>query len=722
MNRKPNKGLPKSQKLLLWFTQQKSLSVFLACIFLLFLISFNGYCELSGAVRSGGSVVNANASRTPSGGSKLTTLQQTKNQQATTPTASVAAVAATTATVAPTSPTNPVAATRTPTLGTSLPQAPGATAAVKVPASISVAKEMLDRQITVTVNDQQARRFNQPFNPSPASAPKLNLANAGTKPTIAVKPIQSIVFNKPATYQLKPTHTNTLVAPPKPLYIKSSTEGPDFAKIKTPTSPIKPISELRITTSKPINTIPVLTKNIGVNQLTMPKTLAMPKPIVTTLKPIQTPKLAITAIPKITPINTNVAKPITSIKPISMPKPVVVNALKPISMPNIATTAIPKITPIANTPITSIKPIAMPKIKPIDNILVKPIASIKPLTMPKPIVNTLKPIPAQSLVKYTIPAITPLDKVMLKPIASIKPLTMPKPIATNIRSMPAPKYAHIDVPSLNYMGKTFNVEVPKIETITMPKMQPVKVAPIRLSEVEIPKYTMPQVAVIEIPKYAMPQIAVKGTKYQPINTQYIETTIKLYDAKVMHDASRINSLIAPGNSLQKYFNGNHMPKIDLTRFVQNAPNQRKEIITRAQAYANSAEIRKLEALDTWRKEYDKFMALSSNISNVVKETGQVDPASLDYLENVKENLDTLTRNITDMGVEKTAMQQVIKNSGETVTNPLMKDKAPVMMPTITDNPSLRVLPINTAPRIDIINGLTHGISNLLSSPAHAEEQ
>ncbi|MFA5337093.1 MAG: hypothetical protein WC330_02015 [Candidatus Omnitrophota bacterium] len=300
--------------------------------------------------------------------------------------------------------------------------------------------------------------------------------------------------------------------------------------------------------------------------------------------------------------------------------------------------------------------------------------------------------------------------------------------------MPAPKFANIDVPSLNYMGKTFNFEVPvQLNRITTPSITPIKMTPIRLSGMEIPKYSMPNIIltpvkhspvnrqVMEIPKYAMPKIATTQVKYYPINRQVVEKTIKTYDAKVMHDASRINSMIAPSNNLQKYFNTRHEIRIDLTKFIQNAPSQRKEIISQAQIYANGAEMKKLKALDVWRNEYDKFLALSSNISNVVKETGQVDTYSLEHLENVKENLDALTRNITDMGVDKAAMQQVIRGPSEPVINPLMKEKIP--MPSAFENPSLRVLPRNDiAPKINILGGLANGVSNLFSPAVHAEEQ
>ncbi|MDD4182863.1 MAG: hypothetical protein PHT53_03475 [Candidatus Omnitrophica bacterium] len=304
---------------------------------------------------------------------------------------------------------------------------------------------------------------------------------------------------------------------------------------------------------------------------------------------------------------------------------------------------------------------------------------------------------------------------MVKPIASIKPLTMPKPIATNIKAMPMPKFAQVDIPSLSYMSKTYNFEMPKqLGAITTPKMTPIKVAPIRLPDVEIPQYAMPKLTV------TMPRVIVTEVKYQTINTRYVEKTIKLYDAKVMHDASRINSMISPANNLQKYFSGNGAPKIDLAKFIQNTSGQRKGIITQAQIYTNSVEVKKLEALDTWRNEYDKFMALSSNISNVVKETGQIDPASLDYLENVKENLDTLTRNITDMGVDKKTMQQVIENPGKAVVNPLMKDRAP--MPSVLENPSLKVFPGSIAPKVDILNNFSRGVSNIFTATVHAEEQ
>jgi len=718
MKRKPNKGLPKSQKLLLWFTQQKSLSIFLSSILLLSLISLNGYCEPTGTVRSGGSI-NPNkgpGAKGPSGTGLTTapaaaTPTPASTAAARTTTSPTATVAAAPTPTAPTNPMNPVAvAARTPTLG----QTPGTTTPAvtpgRAPGSTLAASSPTTYKPTTTIS------IGQPNSTSSASAPT-NRPLAGVNSNLPKIPSNSPIARMP----------NNIIA---------SNNATRISNIPSLNNVFKPV-KVDVPFEVALNNL----KTQNIPKISQIAPIASIKPITNqAIKPIQAQTFTKLSMPKITPINVTLVKPIASIKPIAMPKPVVANALKPISMPSMATNTMPKINPIDTKLVSNIKPISMPKpivntlrpipmpsiataaipkITPISN---KPIASITPITMPKTIVNTLKPIQSQSFVRYTIPAITPINNTIMNQATAIKPISMPKPIATNIKAMPMPKFAHVDVPSLAYMGKTFNVEMPKIETITMPKMQPVKVAPVRLPDVDMPKYTMPQVAVIEIPKYAMPQIAVKEIKYQPANTQYIEKTIKLYDAKVMHDASRINSLIAPGNSLQKYFNGNNTPKIDLTRFVQNTPNQRKEIITQAQVYANSTEIRKLEALDTWRKEYDKFMALSSNISNVIKETGQVDPASLDYLENVKENLDTLTRNITDMGVEKTAMQQVIKNSGETVTNPLMKGRAPVMMPTATDNPSLRVLPINTAPRIDIINGLTHGISNLLSSPAHAEEQ
>jgi len=430
------------------------------------------------------------------------------------------------------------------------------------------------------------------------------------------------------------------------------------------------------------------------------KPLPVIKPITNpVIKTVTAQSFNIPAIPKIAPIAT--VKPVANIKPITMPKPIT-STLSPTPMPKLV---MPAIAPI----------------KPIDNILVKPIANVKPITMPAPIVNTLKPIQTPSFVKYTIPAIVPMDKFMLKPIGSIKPLTMPKPIATNIKAMPMPKFAYVDIPSLNYLSTKFNFDMPQqLETINMPKITPVKMAPIRLPDVEIPKYSMRNVAVMEMPKYTMPKIAVSEVKYQPINKQYVEKTIKLYDAKVMRDASSINSMISPNNNLQKYFSGRNELKIDLTKFIQNAPGQRKEIINQAQLYTNSAEVKKLQALDAWRNEYDKFIALSSNVSTVVKETGQVDPASLDYLENVKENLDMLTRNITDMGIDKTAIQQVIKSPAETI-NPLMKDTIP--MPPALSNPSLRVLPgSNIAPKVDILNSLSRGVNNIFTSTVHAEEQ
>jgi len=138
--------------------------------------------------------------------------------------------------------------------------------------------------------------------------------------------------------------------------------------------------------------------------------------------------------------------------------------------------------------------------------------------------------------------------------------------------MPMPKFAYVDIPSLNYLSTKFNFDMPQqLETINMPKITPVKMAPIRLPDVEIPKYSMRNVAVMEMPKYTMPKIAVSEVKYQPINKQYVEKTIKLYDAKVMRDASSINSMISPNNNLQKYFSGRNELKIDLTKFIQNAP-------------------------------------------------------------------------------------------------------------------------------------------------------
>ena len=520
----------------------------------------------------------------------------------------------------------------------------------------------------------------------PSSFTRIPNLNSSIKPINIDMPFD-IALNK-LKYENIPM-TNLQI---KPLPAIKPITNPAIKTIAT-----QPFNKLVMPKITPINTVMV-------KPMLNVKPIAMPKPIVNTLRPMPTPKLVTPTIPKINPINNTLVKPIASIKPIAMP----IANIKPLTMPK----------PIVNTlrPMPNIAISAMPKIKPIDNTPIKPIASIKPIAMPKPIVNTLRPIQTPSFVKYTIPPITPMGNIMVKPIASIRPLPMPKPIATNIKAMPMPKFAQVDIPSLNYMSKKFNFEMPKqLESITTPKITPIKMAPIRLPDVEIPRYSMPQITV------TMPRVTVTEVKYQTINTRYVEKTIKLYDAKVMHDASRINSMISPSNNLQKYFNGNAAPKIDLTKFIQNTSGQRKEIINQAQIYTNSAEVKKLEALDTWRNEYDKFMALSSNISNVVRETGQVDPASLDYLENVKENLDTLTRNITDMGIDKKAMQKVIKNSGETAVNPLMKEKVP--MPLMLENPSLRVLPgSNIAPKVDILNSFSRGVSNIFTSTVHAEEQ
>ncbi|MCK9614631.1 MAG: hypothetical protein M0R48_03900 [Candidatus Omnitrophica bacterium] len=533
---------------------------------------------------------------------------------------------------------------------------------------------------------------------------------ASTQPLTPIKPLPNnnlarplLSYNQPS--QLKPlpniTNLNTIFKPNKiDVPFNITLQNLKYAnaqpiKLLKPLPAMKPIvnPSLKTLQAQPFNklTTPKITpiNNTMVKPIASLKPIPMSKPIANTLKPMQAPNLVKSTIPSIKPINNNMLNPTANLKPLAMPKPIV-NTLKPIQTPNLVKSTIPKITPINNT-------------------LVKPIASIKPLTMPKPIVNTLRPIQTPSFVKYTIPAIAPINKLIIKPIESLKPLTMPKPIATNIKAMPMPKFAHVDIPSLNYMSKTFNVEMPEqIESVTMPKITPIKMTPIRLPEVEIPKYAMPRIAATEI-------------KYQPINKQYVEKTIKLYDAKVMHDASRINSMISPSNDLQKYFNGRNTIRIDLVKFVQNAPGQRKEIINQAQTYVNSAEVKKLKALDAWRNEYDKFLALSSNVSNVVKETGQVDAYSLEYLENVKENLDTLTRKITDMGIDKAAMQQVIKSPSETVINPLMKEKAP--MPSVLENPSLRILPeSNISPKINIFGSLTQGVSSLFSSTVHAEEQ
>lgn len=567
-----------------------------------------------------------------------------------------------------------------------------------------------------SINPNIPGRSNKPQGPGLTPPPV-----AAAKPVVSAKPIEQPLKQQPEiagrniispmsganSFARIPTNYNMALSP----------------RITNLNSNFKPIK-----TDVPFEVALNNLKTQNIPKISQIAPIASIKPITNqAIKPIQAQTFTKLSMPKITPINATLVKPIASIKPIAMPKPVVANALKPISMPSMAANTMPKINPIDTKLVSNIKPISMPKpivntlkpismpsiataaipkITPISN---KPIASITPITMPKPIVNTLKPIQSQSFVRYTIPAITPINNTIMNQATAIKPISMPKPIATNIKAMPMPKFAHVDVPSLAYMGKTFNVEMPKIETITMPKMQPVKVAPVRLPDVDMPKYTMPKITVAEV-------------KYQPISKQYVEKTIKVYDAKVISDASHINSIISPNNNLQKYFSSNSIVKIDLNKFIQNTPTQRKEIINQAQVYTNSVEVKKLEALNAWRNEYDKFMALSSNISNVVKETGEVDPASLEYLETVKENLDTLTRKITDMGVDKTAMQQVIKSSTQPLAiNPLMKEKNP--MPTALENPSLKVLPGgNMAPKVDILNGLTHGVSNIFTSTVHAEEQ
>jgi len=551
--------------------------------------------------------------------------------------------------------------------------------------------------------------------PIPALAENARPQNIETPQPIQPLPANNSFARMPANYNIAPMATRipNLNSSFKPVNIEMPLEI-TFNKVKFDNMPrtnlqIKPLPAIKPITNPVIKTVTAQSFNIPAIPKIAPiatvkpvaniKPITMPKPIVSTLSPTPMPKLVMPTMPKIAPIAA--VKPIANIKPITMPKPIV-STLSPTPMPKLV---MPRVAPI----------------KPIENVLVKPIANVKPITMPAPIVNTLKPIQAPSFVKYTIPAITPMDKVMLKPIESIKPLIMPKPIATNIKAMPMPKFAYVDIPSLNYMSTKFDFDMPQqLETINMPKITTVKMAPVRLPDVEIPKYSMPNVAVMEMPKYTMPKIAVSEVKYQPINKQYVEKTIKLYDAKVMRDASRINSMISPSNNLQKYFSGRNELKIDLTKFIQNAPGQRKEIINQAQLYTNSAEVKKLQALDAWRNEYDKFIALSSNISTVVKETGRVDPASLDYLENVKENLDMLTRNITDMGIDKTAIQQVIKSPAETI-NPLMKGTVP--MPPALSNPSLRVLPgSNVAPKVDILNNFSRGVSNIFTSTVHAEEQ
>jgi hypothetical protein len=50
----------------------------------------------------------------------------------------------------------------------------------------------------------------------------------------------------------------------------------------------------------------------------------------------------------------------------------------------------------------------------------------------------------------------------------------------------------------------------------------------------------------------------------------------------------------------------------------------------------------------------------------------------------------------------------------------MKDRAP--MPSVLENPSLKVFPGSIAPKVDILNSFSRGVSNIFTSTVHAEEQ
>lgn len=549
----------------------------------------------------------------------------------------------------------------------------------------------------------------------------------------ALAPLQTPKFSGSLTPNITPIDSLmtkpigiTPMAMPKPIANTfTAIEVPKFSKPLmtniTPIDNLKPIGLTPMTTPKPlVNTLtpmqaPAFAKPFASQLTPIEKliakplgisTMPAPKPIANTFAPVETPRFSKASISNITSIES--LKPLV-LAPIAMPKPLI-NTLTPMQAPAFSKSAISQLTPIEKLIAKPLGVNIMPAPKPIANAFT-PIEipqfsalSISPLAIPKSIAGFTTNIDSLPFMKYTAPKLVPINKLMVKPIATI--VNAPKPIAI-IKPLPVSSYLQ----SLEYIDNTLDIKTPgaQITPIPVPNFTVTKITPLQVPEIKSHSYVAPHI----------PAPVMKPQHYA-LNRQVVENTLAAYNTKIFRDAARINTLIAPDNILQKYFDGkkNYL-KVDLAKFVQNNSEQRKQLINQAQTYGNTAELQKLQALNTWRNEYDKFLALSSNISTIVKETGGADPSSLKYLRDTKENLDALTRNIAETGIDKGAVEQFITNVDQAV--PVAVKPYELMPPPTLSNP--QNLPLDSiAPKTNFLGGLTQGVGNFLSPALHAEDK
>ncbi|MFA5008561.1 MAG: hypothetical protein WC546_05010 [Candidatus Omnitrophota bacterium] len=466
-------------------------------------------------------------------------------------------------------------------------------------------------------------------------------------PSIAIKPMEM-----PNYAPIRPT----------PLVNSNFNQPFNLTKINT-ISPIRtsitPLTNLQLPRLKPIDQLMI--KPIGFSSLNMPK-------------PIKMPAFNKTAMAPMPSIDKLVAKPI-GLNPITMPKPIN-SAFTPIKMPGFNKAAV--------APIPSI-----------DKLMIKPIGL-------NPINSTFAPIRMPAMV---IPSLKPIQAFPYKPLA-LSPISMPEPLANSITSIKAPvlikasvsrinavdpirDIAQKDFASLSYLNKSLEVSQPDIN------LNKTIVKPISIQWTDMTNNNL-NINLTKIPAIS--------TKY-PLNPLSLETqkTIKIYDTKTIRDAGKINAMVSAINVPRPLSTAGF--KVDLDKFVQSGFEQRKQIIDNAKVYTDASQIQKLQALHTWRNEYDKFMALSANISQITEATGQVDASSLESLQNVKENLDTLTREVSNINTEKNTLQQFI-NASQGLNKPQIQ--SPLNLP-------------RQAPATNFLRNISQNLGNLVSMPAHAED-